>query len=83
MGESNVSGQYSAVICDYPGNEFEEEDDYAAFDWSIEFEEQPSNNYSKTNFMVALVNIPMLPEELKKELYQKVKSSSKNKTLKI
>lgn len=83
MGESSVSGQYSAVIFDYHGNEFEEEDDYAAFDWSTEFEKQPSNNYSKTNFMAALVNIPMLPEELKKELYQKVKSSSKNRTLKI
>lgn len=83
MGESNISGQYNAVICDYPGNEFEEEDDYAAFDWSIEFEEQSSNNYSKTYFMAALVNIPMLPEELKKELHQKVKSTPKNKTLKI
>ena len=32
--------------------------------------------------MTALVIIPMLPEELKSEMYQKVKTSSKNKTLK-
>ena len=83
MGESNFCGQYSAVVFDYPGNEFEEEDDYSAFDWSIEFEEQPLNNYSKTNFMTALVSMPMIPEELKREMYQKVKSSPKSKTLKV
>jgi len=79
IGES----YYSAVAFLYPGNEFEEEDNYTAFDWDVEFEEQSSNNNPKTNFMAALANIPMLPEELKKELYQKVKSSSNNMTLKI
>lgn len=83
IGESNIGGQYSVVIFNYPGNEFEEEDDYSAFDWSIEFEEQPLNNYSKTNFMTALVSMPMIPEELKIEMYQKVKSSSKSKTIKV
>lgn len=83
IGESNIGGQYSAVIFHYPGNEYEEEDDYFAFDWCLEFEKQPSNNYSKTNFMAALVSMPMLPEELKKEMFEKVKSSSKNKTLKV
>ena len=82
IGESNIGGQYSAVIFDYQGNEFEEEDNYTAFDWSIEFDEPSLNNYSKTNFMTALVSIPMLSEELKIEIYQKLKSSSKNKTLK-
>jgi hypothetical protein len=80
IGESNIGGQYSAVICNYPGNEFEEEDDYSAFDWSLEFEEQPLNNYSKTNFMAALKDMPMLSEELKIEIYKKLKSSSKKMT---
>ena len=80
IGESNIGGQYSAVICNYPGNEFEEEDDYSAFDWSLEFEEQPLNNYSKTDFMAALKDMPMLSEELKIEIYKKLKSSSKKMT---
>ncbi len=82
IGESNIGGQYSAVICNYPGNEFEEEDNYTAFDWSIEFDEQPSNNYSKTNFMATLASMSMLPEKLKSEMFQKVKALSKSKTLK-
>ena len=83
IGESNAGGEYSAVISEYPGNEFEEEDNYTAFDWSIEFDEQPSNNYSKTNFMTALASMPMLSEELKIEIYKKLKSSSKKKTKKL
>ena len=85
IGESSIGGQYSAIIFDYSGNEFEKEDDYFAFDWSMEFDHQPLNNYSKTNFMTSLVNIPMLPEALKSELYQRIKSLSKNnyKKLKI
>ncbi len=82
IGESNAGGEYSAVISEYPGNEFEEEDNYTAFDWSIEFDEQPSNNYSKTNFMTALASVSMLPEKLKSEMFQKVKALSKSKTLK-
>ena len=82
IGESNAGGEYSAVIFEYPGNEFEEEDNYTAFDWSIEFDEQPSNNYSKTNFMTALASMSMLPEKLKSEMFQKVKALSKSKTLK-
>ena len=82
IGESNAGGEYSAVISEYPGNEFEEEDNYTAFDWSIEFDEQPSNNYSKTNFMTALASMSMLPEKLKSEMFQKVKALSKSKTLK-
>ena len=80
IGESNIGGQYSAVICNYPGNEFEEEDDYSVFDWSLEFEEQPLNNYSKTDFMAALKDMPMLSEKLKIEIYKKLKSSSKKMT---
>ena len=82
IGESNIGGQYSAVIFDYQGNVFEKEDNYSAYDWSMDFEQQPLNNYPKTNFMEALANMPMLSEELKSELYQKIKSSTKNKTLK-
>lgn len=82
IGESNAGGEYSAVISEYPGNEFEEEDNYTAFDWSIEFDEQPSNNYSKTNFMTTLASMSMLPEKLKSEMFQKVKALSKSKTLK-
>ena len=81
MGESNFCGQYSAVEFDYPGNEFEEEDDYTAFDWCTEFDEQPSINHSKTNFMLELSSMPMLPEELKRNIYQKVNNSTKNMTL--
>ena len=80
--ESNAGGEYSAVISEYPGNEFEEEDNYTAFDWSIEFDEQPSNNCSKTNFMTALASMSMLPEKLKSGMFQKVKALSKSKTLK-
>ena len=79
MAESNFGGQYSSVISDYSGNEFEKEDDYAAFDFSIEFENKFLNNYSKTNFMKALSSMPMLSCELKRELYQKVKPVIKNK----
>ena len=82
IGESNAGGEYSAVISEYPGNEFEEEDNYTAFDWSIEFDEQPSNNYSKTNFMTTLASMSMLPEKLKSEMFQKEKALSKSKTLK-
>ena len=81
IGESNIGGEYNAVIFDYPGNELEEEDDYSVFDLGILLDEQPSYNYSKTNFMSALANMPMLDEELKREMYQKLKSSSKNKIL--
>jgi len=65
IGESNIGGQYSAVIFDYQGNVFEKEDNYSAYDWSMDFEQQPLNNYAKTNFMAALANMPMLSEELK------------------
>lgn len=82
IGESNASGEYCAVISEYLGNEFEEEDNYTVFDWSIEFDEQPSNNYSKTNFMTALASMSMLPEKLKSEMFQKVKALSNSKTLK-
>ena len=80
IGESNAGGEYSAVISEYPGNEPEEEDNYTASDWSIEFDEQPSNNYSKTNFMTVLASMSMLSEELKIEIYKKLKSSSKKMT---
>jgi len=70
MLEGSVGKQYSAIIFNYPGNEFEQEDDYFAFEWCSEFEYEPSNNYSKTNFMTALSNMPRIPEELKRELYQ-------------
>jgi len=83
IGESNIGNQYSAIILDYPGNKFEKEDDYFAFEWSSEFENQPLDNYPKTNFMAILANMPMLPEKLKSELHQKIKPSFKNKTLKI
>ena len=82
VGESSIGGQYNAIILDYPGNEFEQEDNYRAYYWSMEFEDASSDGYAKTNFMEALANMPMLPEELKSELYQKIKSSTKNKTLK-
>lgn len=57
MVESNIGGQYSAIVSQYPGNAFEE---------------QPSNYYPKTNFMAALVNVHMLSEELKKNYIKKL-----------
>ena len=83
IGESSFGGQYNAIILDYPGNEFEKEDNYFAFDWSMEFEHQPLDNYSKTNFMTELATMPMLPEELKSDLYQRIKYSFKNNCKKL
>ena len=83
IAESNIWGEYSAVIFNYPGNEFEKEDNYYAFAWSIEFDDKPLYNDPKTNFMANLIRMPMLSEELKSDLYQKVKSKPEKKTLEL
>lgn len=78
IGEGKIGEEHSAIILDYPGNEFEKEDDYFAFDWGEEFDHQPLDNYAKTNFMIALANMPILSEELKSKLYQGIKQTPKN-----
>ena len=75
VGKANFGGEYGAIICSYPGNEFEEEDNYFAFDWCDEFKNDTIKTSPRTFFMCSLASMPMLSEELKKEIYEKIKSS--------
>lgn len=77
IGEGYIGEEHSSVILDYPGNEFEKEDNYFAFDWCDEFEEQPLDNFATTTFASKLADMANLPEELKSKLYQRIKNEPK------
>ncbi len=65
--EVNFGKEWNAIAADYPGNEFEEEDNYRVYSDDGE----PTINDAKTEFIKALQEMPMLPLELKSNIRMK------------
>lgn len=73
----------SMIIFEYEGNEYEQEDDYYAFEWSLEFENTPQNYQNLTTFMTKINQIENISENDKNKLYQEIYQKPKTKKYKL
>ena len=74
---------YNGIMVKISHNEFEDEDDYFAYESSPELAYQPQMNYATSEFMHYLANMDMLDEQTKNNVYQNISSiNSKRKLLK-
>lgn len=71
----------SMIILGYEGNEFEQEDDYFAFEWSLEFDTPPQNYQNLTTFMTKINQINHIFENDINKLYQEIYQKPKTKKL--
>lgn len=74
---------YSGIMVKTSHNEFEDEDDYFAYESSPELAYQPQMNFATSKFMYYLANMDMIDKQTKNNVSKKISSiNSKRKLLK-